>query len=144
MRIFKRYLPLIIFVGITLMGLLISYYFEGVWKFWANLDSAFAVALGVLAFMGYLEYIKSEDEIKIYFETNGRKIDTGLSILRKDCTRREVLGILGMIQKDPKERFNIKYMKNKELLKRLHAIQKGNGLELIIPLSEDELGQFEC
>ncbi len=144
MKVFKRYLPLIIFVGITLIGLLISYYFESVWEFWANLDSAFAVALGVLAFMGYLEYIKSEDEIKIYFETNGRKIDTGLSILRKDCTRREVLGILGMIQKDPKERFNIKYMKNKELLKRLHAIQKGNGLELIIPLSEDELGQFEC
>ncbi len=143
-EIIKKYAPLIIFITLTLAGLAISYLLDKeAWRFWGNLDSAFAVALGVLAFMGYLEYIRSEDEIKIYFKVNEKKLDTGLTVLRKDCNRSEILGILGMIQKDSKNRFDIKYMKKRGLLKKLYDIQKGSEKELIIYLDEEELEQFD-
>ena len=144
--IWLKYKLLFIFGFITLLGLFFHFFkFQKAWNVFGAIDTATAVALATLAFLGYYEYTKLEDEIKIYFlikETN-EKVDTGISILRKYCTRSEVWGLLGMLQKDTKGRFDIKANKDKSLLKAFHQIQKGDLDELEIPLSSKELEQFE-
>ncbi|KIM03551.1 MAG: hypothetical protein KU29_11590 [Sulfurovum sp. FS06-10] len=146
-KIIKRNLVLIVFVTMVVVGLLIRYGMgeeSWQWKLWGSVDVALAVALGVMAFLGYQEYIKSEDEVKIYFWIDGiEKKDTGLSLLRKDCTRGEILGVLGMIQKDSVGRYDIGYMKNKDFLHALHHTQKSNIKEFVIVVSAVEFKQFE-
>lgn len=141
----ERYKALILFLSLTFVGGLI-HVFSGsnglLLKLWSALDVSFAVAMGIIAFMAYWEFIRAEDEIKIYFEVDGALKDTGLSLLRKDCTRSEINGILTMPLKDGVRFHNIKYMKNRELLQDLQAIQKGKKEKLVMPMSAVEFEQF--
>jgi len=145
-QIFAKFNTLLtIFIGITILGTLVYYLLgedSSLWKLLSVLDTSSAIALAVLAFFGYLEFIRSEQTIKIYFECDGKHIDTKLSTLRKDCTRGEILGILGMIQKDPKKRFEINYSKSPDMLTILQEVQKGTQDKFIIPVSTEELEQF--
>lgn len=142
----NRYLVLIIFLAVSLMGMTIRYLGgkeSWFWDFWENIDSAFAVALGIMAFLAYKEFIKSEDEIKIYFNVDGVEIDTGLSLLRKDCTRGEILGILGMLQTETKTRFDISPKRVYALLKEVQEIQKGHKDKTVVDMTADEYEQFD-
>jgi len=137
---------LLLFVGIIAAGAIIRLIGgedSFLWKMFGVLDTASAVALATLAFFGYLEYTKQEDKIKIYFEVDTEKVDTGLSILRKNFTRSEVLGILGMIQKDAKNRFDIGYTRKASMLDTLHKIQKGDQDSFVIPVTVSEIKQFD-
>ncbi len=136
---------LILFVVITAAGVAIKYIDQNsfLWDFYGALDTASAVALALLAFFGYVEYMKSEDKIGIYFDLDGREIDTGLSLLRRNCTRSEVFGVLGMIQKDPAKRYKLEATKDISLLDKLQQIQKGDLDRFVIPVNEEELQQFE-
>ncbi len=139
---------LTLYVFILLLGIMAFYaqkyhYIEHIWDCWSVIDTASAVALATLAIIAYYEYIKGKDVIKLYFLVGDKKIDTNLSLLRKDFSRSELLGILGMIQKNPKERFKISYFKNPEILNKIQMIQKGQGKEFIIKLEEDELSFFD-
>lgn len=136
---------LVTFAAITFVGLGIYYLdIKWIWNLYSALDTASAVALSVLAFFGYMEYSKSEDKIRIYFLVDDEKtLDTELSVLRKNCTRSELFGILGMIQKNPKNRYDIQYMRDKSLLQKLQDIQKGDLDKFIIPITTTELAQFE-
>ena len=116
---------------------------EHIWDYWGVLDTSSAVALAILAGLAYWDYIKGENIIKIYFLVNGKKIDTGLSLLRKDFSRSELLGILGMIKLDPKERYKLLYFQNPTILKEIQKIQKGKGNEFTIELEDDELKYFK-
>jgi hypothetical protein len=135
---------LLVFIAITIIGVIARLLGEGslLWEIYGTLDTASAVALSVLAFLGYMEYTRLEDKIKVFFDVDGEKIDTGLSLLRKDCTRSEIFGLLGMIQKDAKKRFEVAFMKDLSLLDSLQKIQKGKKNSFIIPLSKEELSQF--
>ena len=143
---FERYKVLILFVSLTVVGGLIHIFSasNGSWlKLWGALDVSFAVAMGVIAFMAYWEFIRAEDEIKIYFEVEGELKDTGLSLLRRDCTRSEINGIMTMPLRDGVRFHDLKYMKNRELLQDLHAIQKGKKDKFVMPMSAVEFEQFE-
>ncbi len=145
-KFFERYKVLILFVSLTLLGGLIHIFSasNGSWlKLWGALDVSFAVAMGVIAFMAYWEFIRAEDEIKIYFDVEGELKDTGLSLLRRDCTRQELNGILVMVLPNDKYQHSIKYMRNRELLQDLHAIQKGKKTRLVMPMSIEEFEQFD-
>lgn len=136
--------PLGIYLTIVAVGVAAHYFaIEWLEEFYGALDVAAAVALAVFAIWGYREYSRQEESVSIHFETDGQRIDTRLSLLRKDCTRGEVLGVLGMIQKDPKTRFEIESMKKIVFLEVLGQIQKGKAKELVILLTQDELKQFE-
>lgn len=138
----SRYKPLFIYVPITLFTWALSFILEeNEWKYIASLDTSTAIALAILAFLGYLEYVRLEDTIEIYFKVCEEEIETGLTVLRKNCTRSEVLGILGMMQ-TKNGRYEIAYLKDKNLLTNLNNIQKNRDTRLIIPLSKKELEQF--
>jgi len=141
----KRYQVLILFIALWIVGLFLRYVVgeqSFLWHLWGTVDVAFAVSLGVMAFLAYLEFIKSEDEIKIYFTVEGKRHDTGLSLLRKDCTRGEILGVLGMMQRTTKERFSFDSKELPILLKEVQEVQKGNKNSFELRMNRDELEQF--
>ena len=142
----NHYSVLILFVMLSFAGIFTFFIFgeeSSVWQLWQVVDTSFAIALGVLAFFGYKEFMLSQDEIKIYFKVEGKTIDTGLSLLRKDFSRSEVLGILGMIQCHPKERFDLHASREQWFLEDIQTIQKGKKKVFVLPMSMAEFEQFE-
>lgn len=87
---------------------------------------------------------KQLDRIQIYFidENHHELLLENISIVRKHITRSEVLGILGVIQTNSKERYNIDYLSSTAFFNDLYAIQKGTLNKLFITISAKELEQF--
>jgi len=146
-KICKKYWLLCLFIAITVLGVLI-YGFLGEdslsWKYWGALDSSSAVALGILAFFAYKDLAKEQDIIRLYFNVKDKKkVDTGLSVLRKDCTRSEIIGILGMMQTITEKRFNYNTIHLKELLQEVNRVQRGKQKEFYIPVTKEEFEQFD-
>ena len=143
----KKYMVLIILGIVTLIGFVIRYALgehSSLWQLWGVIDVSFSVALGLLAYAGYSKYLRSEDTILIRFKLpDGKYIDTGLSVLRKDFNRQEILGLIGMIRKNPKIQFDIDATKNPKFLQSIQQIQKGKEKTFDIDISEEELKQFE-
>ncbi|CAA6815472.1 MAG: Unknown protein [uncultured Sulfurovum sp.] len=143
---YKHYLVPITFIVLTVIGCLLHIFFDNDWwglRLWVALDVSFAVALGVIAFMVYLEYIKAEDEIKIYFHVKGKLKNTGLSLLRKDCTRSEIFGLLGMMQPENSKRFSVDTTELALILKEVQAVQKAQKNRFVIEMKNHEFEQFE-
>jgi len=141
-----RLLPAAVFLALSAAGvaLFLAQPFGGKgWEVWSALDSASAVAIAVLVFMGYLAYIRAEEYVGIYLKNGDTLYDTGLGVLRKDCTRSEVLGILGMIQKDGVSRYNIAYLKKPEFLRMLYDVQRARRDKVVIELKDEEMKQFD-
>jgi len=132
----------IFYLLVIFFGAVAAKYLPTVWHLYEILDTASAVALAILAFLGYMEFVRSEESIKIYFDIDDRVIDTKLSLLRKNFTRGELLGVLGMIQKNSKNRFEIQSLKELSLLERLQQIQKSSEKEFHIRVTKEELDQF--
>ncbi len=140
---------LLVFVVIIITGLWASYHTDNkIWKmswdFYSAFDVSSAVALSVLAFFGYVEYIKSEDVIKILFDVDGEIKDTKLSTLRKNFSRAELFGLLGMIQKDPKKRYHVNSLQEPaKLLKEIQEVQKSwRKKEFVIKMTKKEFEDF--
>jgi len=148
----EKYKPLILFgvitVILTLIGVCSDFCSKGklLWDFSSIVDTATAIALAVLAAIAYFEYAKGEDEIKIYLDVEGEKKDTQLRLLRKDVSRGEVLGILGMIQNKNSGRFENSKFRNKEILleflNNIMEVQKGNRDEIVVPISKEDFEKY--
>ena len=133
---------------ITLFGIVIYFYSSysksSLWDIWSAVDSSFAVAVGVLAFFVYIELAKEQDVIELKIKIGNKEpIDTGLSLLRKNFTRSEIMGILGMIKKNQDERYKLKFFQDKEVLKKIQNIQTGRDKVFIIEMSQEEAKQFK-
>jgi len=113
------------------------------WGIILSIDTATAVALAFLAYFGYKDYAKGEDEIQIVLDVDGKeyRVDE-LKLLRKFFTRAEILGVLGMIQNDSTGRFDFKYLSDFEFLDQINDIQKGKKDKMIIKLNKDEFNKF--
>ncbi len=151
----EKYKPLILFgvitVILTLIGVCSDFCSIGkpikpIWDFASIADTATAIALAVLAAIAYFEYAKGEDEIKIYLDVEGEKKDTQLRLLRKDVSRSEILGLLGMIQNKNSGRFENSKFRNKEILleflKNIMEVQKGNRDEIVVPISKEDFEKY--
>jgi len=134
---------LAIFFIVIGLGIGAKLYWPTAWEWFGVIDTASAVALAFLALFGYVEYIRMEDKIEILFDLDGQKIDTGLSLLRKNFMRSELLGVLGMIQKEQKGRFNLSFFQEPASLDRIQKIQKGKAKEFHIPITSEEIDQFK-
>jgi len=100
--------------------------------------------MGVLAFIAYKKLISAEDEIKIYFKlSDGKLIDTRLTLLRGDCKRSEIMGLLAMIQKNQKDKYEIEHNEAIRLLKHIQEVQKGNGKSIVINIDKEGLEHFK-
>ncbi|BCD68472.1 hypothetical protein [Nitratiruptor sp. YY09-18] len=138
----KRYIPFIIFIIIIISGIIAKLFDSYLWEIFGILDTASAVALAILAGWGYIEFIRSEQPVKIIFEIDGKRVETGLALLRKNFTRSELMGILGMIQKDQNTRYRLSFFQDKNMLKTLQKTQTGKEKEFVITMSKEEAKQF--
>lgn len=91
----------------------------------------------------YNQY-RQNQKIQIYFLLDGKEIFLdNISIIRKHITRSEILGMLGVIQKNSKERYNIDYLSESKFFEDLYEIQRGGSQKLVIKVSADEFEQFD-
>jgi len=147
--ILKKYREFVIYFGITVIGFIlylisIDFKFKVNWESWTALDSSFAVAVGILGFFLYLRLARDEDIIELKFKIDDNEpIPTGLSLLRKHFTRSEIMGILGMIQKDQVTRYKLDFFQDKQVLDKIHKIQKGKDKEFIITMDAEEAEKFK-
>lgn len=100
---------------------------------------AFVTMIGVI-----YNHFRQNQKIQIYFLLDGKEeiFLENISIIRKHITRSEILGMLGVIQKNSKERYNIEYLSEAKFFEDLYNIQKGGSQKLLIEVSADELEQF--
>lgn len=103
----------------------------------------FATITMVTVLWNWFKNRKSNDKIVIYFQTQTTTVLLeNISIIRKHITRSEVLGILGVVQKNSKERYNIAYLSQTRFFDDLYEIQIGKNDKLIIEITDEELEQF--
>ena len=104
----------------------------------------FATITMVTVLWNWFKNIKSNDKIVIYFQTQTITVLLeNISIIRKHITRSEVLGILGVVQKNSKERYNIAYLSQTRFFDDLYEIQIGKSDKLVIEITDEELEQFD-
>jgi len=113
---------------------------------WSAIDAFVTIVtvLGVLYGL-YKHYIQSQP-IKLLFklvDENDRLIDIPLSLTRRNVTRAELTGLMGMIQKDSTKRHNIVYTSNDDYLQSIYSIQNAKSSQLIINVTSKELEQFD-
>ena len=142
MKIKEGYVLLLIFLFVIAVGVIVKIFYPHNWKWFELFDTASAVALALLAVWGYVEYSKGEDDVELIFEVEGKKENTGFSVLRKNFTRGEVLGVLGMIPTKESQKFSLDYTSNGSFLKAVDEIQKGRSKKFAIPMSKAEREQF--
>ena len=149
---FKQYKEFLIYFGISSIGLYLFYLSlnknfkvtkETLWELWGAVDSSFAVAVGILAIFVYKEMARAQDIIELKFQIGNKEpIGTGLSLLRKNFTRSEIMGILGMIQKEQEKKYRLEFFQDKKVLKKIQDIQTGKERVFIIKMSQKEAKQF--
>lgn len=67
-----------------------------------------------------------------------------LNILRKDLSRAEILGRLGMIpMKERGKRFSLRGIATPAFMQAINEVSVGKSDTLTIPVSEEEMGQFD-
>ena len=146
MSIFKRYGVLILFSVLFIVGLLVRYTLgenSALWSIWSAIDISFAVVLGILAYVAYSDIIRAEDQVRLVFNINNtKKVDTGLCLLRKNCTRGEIIGVLKMMKRKSKE-FNYDASHLHDLLQEINQVQTSNNQKLYIIITQEEFNQFE-
>ncbi|MBD3842081.1 MAG: hypothetical protein IE909_09395 [Campylobacterales bacterium] len=103
----------------------------------ATIVFAFITMIGVL--YNIKQNKKQLDKIPIYF--NEKKLN--LDIARKDFSRQEIQGILGLFRKDMKIHYDIKYLSKIDYLDSIYKIQVGKEDSLKIELTKNELEQFK-
>ncbi len=151
---------IIMFVVFTLLGIMAFYWNkDGTsfgWEIYTVIGTASTLALAILAVYGYLKYRKEEEIIDIVFmpkpsfqheklDENGY-LPTGLTVLRQNCTRSEIQGLLGMIFNDyhGRHRYDLEdFLTNKgDILKIIDNAKTGKDNKVIIKITEEELKQF--
>jgi len=137
---------IVLFVLISSIGLVDKYLNNGelLWEYYVDFSVVATVALAILALIGYVKYIRSEDTIKIYFKEQDKeeKIDTGLIVLRKNCVRSEIQGLLGMIHTTG-GRYDLKsFQKDRAFLDVINRVQTNELNEVLIEITSEELKQF--
>ncbi len=146
MKILDKYGILILFSTIFIIGIIIRYTLgdnSTLWNIWGAIDISFAVALGILAFIAYRDFVHEKDLVRLIFHVDGKKdIDTGLCFLRKNCTRSEVIGLVEMI-KTTKEPLEYDVSNLHKLLDEINQVQSGKAGKLYIPIKESEIKQFK-
>lgn len=106
------------------------------WMDWLTIIFAFFAMLGTG--MNFLNNRKQLKKIPIFFNT--KKLN--LNITRKDFSRQELQGILGILMKNMENKYHVEYLSSIEYLDEIYKIQKCDKDSLSIKISDKELEQF--
>ncbi len=106
------------------------------WIDWITIIFSFFAMF--FAFKNWWNSKKELEKISICF--NNKELN--LDITRKDFTRQELQGILGILRVDMTKNYDIQFLKKIEYLDLIYQIQIGNKSSLNIEITESELKQF--
>jgi len=132
--------PLGIFVVVTLVGAYSKLRLEddhNLTKLYDAFDVGSAVALALLAFMVYARYGSQLKPISIVIKQDGSEKELNVKILRKNFTRSELMGVLGVIHKSP-EKFEIAHIATTEFFKDLEDVQENRKDSLVLMINEND------
>jgi hypothetical protein len=135
--------PIISAIVIGFIFVVIAYYVSNLGYFeefdlWSLID-AYATSLTLVLVVYNLKQNQMQmQQIPIYF--NDKKLN--LDITRKDFSRSELQGILGILRNDVEKPYNVAYLSKIEYLDAIYKIQKSELDELKIEITEDELKKF--
>lgn len=106
---------------------------------WATWDALITLCTVVGVGLNFRNNKKQLKKVPIFF--NHRKLN--LDIIRKNISRAELQGILGILRKDTNKDYDVEYLSTIEFLDSIYRVQKSKEDKLIIKLQEDELKQFK-
>jgi hypothetical protein len=95
-----------------------------------------------------LDEKKALEEVKVLLKLAGTdggiEVNLPLNIIRKDVSRAEILGRMGMIpMKEKGKRFALKGLFSPDFIKQVNAVARGESNQIIIPATKAELEQFD-
>ncbi len=108
-------------------------------QIWATCDALITLCTVVGVGLNFRNNKKQLEKVPIFF--NHRKLN--LDIIRKNISRAELQGILGVLRKDTNKNYDVEYLSTIEFLDSIYRVQKSKEDKLIIKLQEDELKQFK-
>ncbi len=108
-------------------------------QIWATCDALITLCTVVGVGLNFRNNKKQLEKVPIFF--NHRKLN--LDIIRKNISRAELQGILGVFRKDTNKNYDVEYLSTIEFLDSIYRVQKSKEDKLIIKLQEDELKQFK-
>lgn len=90
------------------------------------------------------EKARLDGKIKVSLRSRTRKIDLPVELRRREATRAEIQGRLGIIPTVIEgKRYSLPYLNTREFLTSVNDIVEGTGdQELVIRCEEDEIDQF--
>lgn len=111
--------------------------------------SNFAGAIGgIIAAIGVLRMLATQkralEHVKVALQLEGedRTVNLPLEMLRKDISRAELLGRLGMALKNQGQRFSLRAMSTPAFMRLVNEVVEGKTSTLVIPCTKEEIEQF--
>ncbi len=105
---------------------------------WASIDAIVTIFTVIGVWYNFSKNQKQLQKVDIYF--NDKKLN--LDITRKDISRAELQGILGIFREDMQENYKVAYLSSIDYLDSIYKIQKSELDKLVIQLTPEEQGQF--
>ena len=99
-------------------------------------------AIGVVKMLATQRRAMEHVEVQLLLEGEGSTIVLPLEMLRKDISRAELLGRLGMALKNQGQRFSLRAMSTSAFMRSLNEVVEGKTSTLVIPCTKEELDQF--
>lgn len=102
-------------------------------------------AFGVLRLMAAERRLKERVEVVLKLQgDDGKSIILPLELLRRDVSRAELLGRLGMLpMREKGSRFAIRSFSSPAIIRELNAVVEGKSSTIVIPVSTEEIEQFD-
>ena len=113
--------------------------------------SNFAGAIGgIIAAIGVVKMLAAQRRqtepvrVQLRLQADGRSVELPVHMRRKDITRAELLGRLGMLpMKQKGARFSLRALSTPSFMEAVNEVAEGNTSVLVIPASQEELDQFD-
>jgi len=99
-------------------------------------------AIGVVKMLATQRRALEHVEVQLRLEGEGRTVALPLEMLRKDISRAELLGRLGMALKNQGQRFSLKALSTPAFMRAVNEVVEGRTSTLVIPCTKEELDQF--
>ena len=111
---------------------------------WTFIDALITIITVIGVFYGLYKNYRQSQKVEIFFKKKDGEVKRiPISLTRKNATRSEISGLLGMLQKDSKKRHNIDYMTREDYFNDLYKLQEAKISKLYIEVSDEELDQFK-
>lgn len=115
-----------------------------------NFSNIAGAVSGIGAFIGVLRLLRTQarmgERVKVILQLDDGKQDVPLPLemLRRDVSRSELLGRLGMLpMRERGARFSIRALSTPAFMRAVNQAVEGKASTLVIPVTKDELEQFE-